>query len=157
VRNSIVASWRRSGLALGAVLALGACQPPQQGGVYFDASALPPPGNLTQQAGAPPGAQAGGLGAVRPGFDGTYTGSMYRTSDPGGMSCAEQVPIYGFTVSNGVVNFGQFRGNPIAPDGSVQLQEGQLWLSGRFDGRQFVGNLTPWGVACTYRMMLNRS
>jgi len=165
VRNDIGAPRRLAGLALGTVLALGACQSPQQGGqqggVYFDASAIPPPGNLTRQADAPPGGPPGGpmgvSGAVRPGFDGAYTGSMYRTSDPGGMSCAEQVPIYGFTVSNGVVNFGQFRGNPIAPDGSVQLQEGQLWLSGSFDGRQFVGNLTPWGVACTYRMMLNRS
>jgi hypothetical protein len=94
---------------------------------------------------------------MRPGFDGAYTGSMYRTSDPGGMSCAEQVPIYEFSVRNNVVRFGQFRGNPIGPDGSVQLQEGQLWLVGRFDGRQFVGELQPWGVACGYRMILNRS
>ena len=147
-------------LVLGAGLVLGACQPQQQG-VYFDASALPPPGNLAQSAPMPPGGPSGGPpgapGAMRPGFDGAYTGSMYRTSDPGGMSCAEQVPIYEFSVRNNVVRFGQFRGNPIGPDGSVQLQEGQLWLVGRFDGRQFVGELQPWGVACGYRMILNRS
>lgn len=147
-------------LALAGGLLLGACQPQQQG-VYFDASALPPPGNLTSPpGGAPSGAAAGPAGApaaMRPGFDGAYSGSMYRTSDPGGMSCAEQVPIYQFSVRNNVVQFGQFRGAPIAPDGSVQLQEGQLWLVGQFDGRGFVGDLRPWGVACGYRMMLNRS
>jgi len=157
VRSDLIPGRRAAAmLALGAGLAVGACQPQQQG-LYFDASALPPPGNLTQPPPGAPGGAAGAPGAMRPGFDGVYTGAMYRTSDPGGMSCAEQVPIYGFSVQDNVVRFGQFGGNPIGPDGSVQLQEGQLWLVGQFDGRGFVGDLKPWGVACAYRMMLQRS
>ncbi len=138
-------------LALGLGLGLAGCQNTDTSLGY--SSNIPPPTNLDPMAAPPPGMAAT---AVRPGFDGQYTGDMYLERNPGG-SCPGRVPIYGFSVVNNRVHFGQFARAEIAPDGNVQMAEGYMWIVGRFDGRRFVGNVTQGMPGCTYQMVLNRS
>jgi len=134
--------------AVGVCLMLGACQTPPPA-----ADAVAPPGNLGLGNQSQPGAPAA---PMAPGFDGNYAGAMYLVENPGG-SCKGQETVYGMTVRNNVVRFGQFAPQSIRPDGSVQMVEGRIWLTGGFDGRQFKGNVQMGTPGCSYQMVLNRS
>jgi len=134
--------------ALGSCLLLGACQTPPPA-----ADAVAPPANLGLGNQAQPGAPGA---PMSPGFDGSYAGTMYLVENPGG-SCKGQEAVYGMTVRNNVVRFGQFAPQSIRPDGSVQLVEGRIWITGGFDGRQFKGNVQMGTPGCSYQMVLNRS
>jgi hypothetical protein len=151
--TSIRGSGRLAVLALGLGLSLGACQQQQQQQVMVDPTTLPPPGNLSP--GGPPGAAGGQMGNVAPGFDGQYAGPMYLVSGGGG-ACRSEINVTGMTVTNNHVRFGQFGPGGIGPTGAVQMADGPTWISGQFNGRQFIGQVVQPPPGCTYRMELNR-
>ena len=52
------------------------------------------------------------------------------------------------------VRFLSFRGT-IQPDGYLQMQAGESFLSGSFDGGRFIGSYWRPHPSCTYDMELN--
>jgi hypothetical protein len=95
--------------------------------------------------------------APGPGWDGAYAGEGLLTSDPGGqISCPNRMPVYGMTVTAGRVRFGDFRGT-IKPDGTAQMPFGRSYVSGRFAGGRFMGNLYQPFPGCRYDLQLSRT
>lgn len=139
---------------LTAGIALAGCQQQQMAPTVVDPTAITPPGNLLPAA--PPGQPGAAAAPLAPGFDGNYAGAMYLVRNPGG-SCQGTVEVHGMTVRGNVVHFGQFPATSIGQDGGVQMVEGRLWMSGRFDGRQFTADVTQPMPGCTYQMVLTRS
>ena len=116
------------------------------------------PGSITfQRPGTlPPAARPPtptGAAAATP-RQGPYAGEGRLTFNPGlRAACRETIPITGFVVSGNHVAFAGSRG-PIDPDGSVTIQAGRRWLSGRFTGANFEGRLWQPPPACTYAVSL---
>lgn len=137
---------RLRGAVLSGLVLVG-CQPLPP--PVVDPTAIPPPAKLEP-------ARPATVTAAAPGFDGRYAGAMFLLRNDGGR-CNPHVAVTGMLVANNQVRFSRFWGSPIAADGTVQLADGNTWIRGRFDGRQFVGELTPPMPACAYRMVLNRS
>lgn len=149
MRSRDPARWS---LIVASGLLLIGCQ--QMPPAVVDASTIPPPANLEPRNPAP-------TARLRPvawgsGFDGHYSGEMFLSRNPGGR-CDPRVPVTGMTVANNHVRFGRFGGGAIDPGGTVQMVEGNAWITGRFDGRQFIGDFVPPMPACAYRMVLNRA
>lgn len=118
------------------------------------ADAVPPPGNLEP----PPnlGAPRPPTHAQAPGWDGAYAGEGLLTSDPGGqINCPNRMPVYGMNVTDGRVQFGDFKGT-IQLDGRVQMPFGQSSISGRFADGRFIGHLYQPFPGCQYELQLSR-
>jgi hypothetical protein len=109
---------------------------------------------------APPQTAAGASGTYpvtnTPGGlpqSGQYAGTGTVISNPGGL-CANTIRITRWFVSGPNVNFGAFRGT-IRPDGSLAMQAGITYISGRFLDSRFDGRV--WrGLAqgCQYAISL---
>ena len=63
---------------------------------------------------------------------------------PGSVSCPPELTLKNFRVEGNQVRFGGFRGT-IQPDGSVQIPNRDVWLTGRFAGTEFRGEFTQYG------------
>jgi hypothetical protein len=77
------------------------------------------------------------------GYDGLYVGTAVSMR-PGATNCPAELTLKNFRVEGGQVRFGGFRG-PIQRDGSVQMPNRDVWLTGRFDGTEFRGEFTQYG------------
>jgi hypothetical protein len=87
--------------------------------------------------------------------DGTFAG-VARLSNSAGSGCRSEMRIDGMVVTGNRVRFQGFRG-PITPDGFVNLQAGNRFLYGAFDGPSFVGHLWQPHPACTYDIVLSHA
>jgi hypothetical protein len=111
------------------------------------------PGTLPASA-VPPAPPPGSTQAAAAPRNGPYAGTGRLVFDPGQRgACRATMPITGFSVANGSATFGRSRA-AIDPDGSLQLQAGQRWLTGRFVGANFEGRLWQPPPACTYSVTL---
>lgn len=113
----------------------------------------PPPG-LDNPA-APAGAMGSGIVANRSGI---YAGNAVPL-DTGGGICLQDQPVSGFRVRGNAVRFGRYRGT-IAPDGGLQMVNGDTWIVGQFVGATFRGQVDMnqgfGNPMCTYMMTLQR-
>jgi hypothetical protein len=101
---------------------------------------LPPVASPPQSPGAPPP-------------DGRFEGTATLSSNFG-HGCRQQVPVRNFVVSGNTVRAQGFRGR-IQPDSFVQLQSGDRFIYGYFDGGRFVGHFWQGHPDCTYDLVLN--
>ena len=118
--------------------------PPQPG-----ASLAEPPLNLAVPAGPLPA--PGSVPAVPQ--NGQYAGTGTATNDPLG-ECKSPIQIQNWFVSGSNVSFGAYQGT-IQPDGSLAMQTGSTYISGRFVGSNFEGRV--WrgvGAGCQYLISL---
>lgn len=77
---------------------------------------------------------------------------MTIMQDPGGR-CTSRVPLTGWQVNGNQVTFGAFNGT-IGSDGSLTMQSGPSYISGRFTGSHFQGRFYRPGPFCNYAMSL---
>ncbi len=84
--------------------------------------------------------------------DGTYAGIGRISSNPHGR-CPSQIRVSGFSVSDGRVRFGSYRG-AIQQDGAVNLPGRDSRIVGRLAGTQFEGRLVRPHPHCTYQPSL---
>ena len=126
-----------------------------------------PPFSLTFPAGpqALPGAQpepatpAEPLGTPLPArppaadLSGSYVGTAVVSYNPMQHSTCVDYRISGFKVSGDQARFFGFRGT-IDPSGEVVMQAGDRWISGRFEGRTFYGQLWRRYPACIWNLTL---
>jgi len=116
-----------------------------------------PGGTPTARAGA--GASDDDLGPVPaplpPAADlsGTYRGRAVLTFSTGNPRPCRDHNITAFSVDGREARLFSFRGT-IAPDGSVTMQSGDRWLSGRFIGRTFEGQLWQRFPNCIWAVSL---
>jgi len=124
----------------------------------------PPPGMPLGQVGPPPGLDNPSPAGSRPqatGGDrsGNYAGTAVPLETGGGI-CIDTKQVTNFRVHGNRVRFGRFRGT-IAPDGGLQMPDGQDWIVGQFEGATFHGQLDLYGrfggPACTYMFSLERA
>jgi hypothetical protein len=112
----------------------------------------PPPGMENVQPYNPPSPQSVSR-------DGTYSGTA-EPLDTGGGLCVSSHAVGAFIVRGNSVRYGGFRGR-IAADGGLQMQYGQDWLVGQFEGATFHGQLSLLGrfgaPGCTYMFNLGRT
>ena len=125
-----------------------------------------PPGMPLGQVGPPPGLDNPSPAQPQPrpqarGGDrsGNYAGTAVPL-DTGGGICIDTKQVTNFRVRGNRVSFGRFHGT-IAPDGGLQMPDGQDWIVGQFEGATFHGQLNLYGrfggPACTYMFSLERA
>jgi hypothetical protein len=126
--------------------------------------APPPPGMPLGQVGPPPGLDnpLPGAGSPPQATGGDRSGNYAGTAVPletGGGICIDTKQVTNFRVRGNRVSFGRFRGT-IAPDGGLQMPDGQDWIVGQFEGATFHGQLNLYGrlgsPSCTYMFSLER-
>jgi hypothetical protein len=100
------------------------------------------PASVPPAASATPAAPAPSAPATS-GFDGLYVGTAVSMR-PGAPNCPSQLTLKNFRVEGGQVRFGGFQG-PIQGDGSVQIPNRDVWLTGRFIGSEFRGEFAQFG------------
>jgi hypothetical protein len=96
---------------------------------------------LTPSTGGP-AAQTTAVAAPTPGGlprSGQYAGTGTVMNNPGAL-CANTIKITQWFVSGPNVSFGAFKGT-IQPDGSLSMQAGITYISGRFVGSRFDGRV----------------
>ena len=108
----------------------------------------PPPGQMPPDFGSPL-AEAG----PAPDLTGTYTGSAIVTLGRGYAKDCHDERVTAFKVSGTTASLFEFRGT-IVPGGAVVMQGGDRWISGRFIGRSFQGQLWQRFPACTWNLTL---
>ena len=99
--------------------------------------------SASSPANAAPAPAVAAVAGSAGGFDGLYVGnavSMRQAS----VGCPGQITLKNFRVEDNEVRFGGFRG-AIEADGSVQLTNRGVWLTGRFSGNEFRGEVTQYG------------
>jgi hypothetical protein len=85
---------------------------------------------------------------------GVYSGQAISTYASGPISKCTDIAINrSFTVDGQRASFFAFRGT-ISPDGRLVMQAGDQWLSGRFIGRTFQGELLRKYPACSWNLSL---
>jgi len=96
------------------------------------------------------------------GHDGVYVGTA-NVDVNGNYTCPVTMSITGFQVNADVMRFGGFRSR-IAADGSVGPTSFRgMWLTGRFEGPKFVGNVDATGDisgqfgTCIYAISVTRA
>lgn len=87
-------------------------------------------------------------------FDGTYAGTSTFLTNISDI-CTELPPITDFRVRNGEVSYFAFHGY-IRPNGTVTMQAGDGYVTGKFTGRHFQGQTYSPGGPCTYELSLDR-
>ena len=75
-------------------------------------------------------------------YDGLYVGTAVSMRQ-GPVGCPAELTLRNFRVERGAVRFGGFRG-PIQRDGSVQIPNRTVWLTGRFNGTEFRGEFRQY-------------
>jgi len=119
----------------------------------FSAAASPParevpPSSLGVPQGTPPPAAD---------LSGSYSGMAVVTYNPGMIRDCTDLAIHGsLMVSGRQARFFAFTGT-ITPGGQVVMQAGDKWISGRFIGRSFQGELLRRFPACAWTLMLTAS
>jgi hypothetical protein len=108
------------------------------------------PGTLPPAAAPPPEAAPS---PPAPPLSGNFTG-VGRLSRNHGSGCRLEIQIRNFVVTGDRVRFLSFRGT-IQPDGYLQMQAGQSFISGSFDGGRFIGSYWRPHPSCTYDFVLN--
>lgn len=107
-------------------------------------------------AGVPP-SQLGEAQATEPpaaDLSGRYSGRATVVFNPGQRSdCTDLAINRTMIVTDRRVRFLQFTGT-IQPDGQVVMQAGDKWISGRFIGRTFQGELLRRFPACSWNLSL---
>jgi hypothetical protein len=121
----------------------------------------PPPGMPGGAVGPPPGLDSPTPAPVQL-TSGDHSGNYAGTAVPletGGGTCIDTERVINFRVSGNRASFGRFRGT-IAPDGGLQMPDGQDWIVGQFEGASFHGQLDLYGrfgtPTCTYMLSLER-
>src|SRR3954447_6000602 len=109
--------------------------------------ALPPP------AGMEPAGPSGQVASLTRPVSGPYRRTGVALNDPGGV-CQAQINVYNWTVSGNQVSFGSFNG-VIAPEGSLTMQAGPSYISGRFIGSHFTGRFSRPQPSCMYSLTLD--
>jgi hypothetical protein len=85
---------------------------------------------------------------------GLYSGQAINTYAGGlGTHCTDIQINRSFVVKGRHASFFAFRGT-IAPDGRLAMQAGDRWISGRFIGRTFQGELLQKGPSCSWNLAL---
>jgi hypothetical protein len=85
---------------------------------------------------------------------GSYSGQAINTYAGGfGTHCTDIQINRSFVVKGQQVTFFAFRGT-IAADGRLVMQAGDRWISGRFIGRTFQGELLQKGPSCSWNLKL---
>jgi hypothetical protein len=77
------------------------------------------------------------------GFDGLYVGTAVSMRRGAFFNCPPELTLKNFRVEDGQVRFGGFRG-PIQRDGSVEISNKRVWLTGRFNGTEFRGEFRQY-------------
>jgi hypothetical protein len=108
------------------------------------------PGTLPPAATPPPEAAPS---PPAPPLSGNFTG-IGRLSRSHGSGCRLEIQIRNFVVTGDRVRFLSFRGT-IQPDGSLQMQAGESFMTGSFDGGRFTGSYWRPHPSCTYDFVLN--
>ena len=85
---------------------------------------------------------------------GVFEGSGPLSSSAGS-GCRREIPVRNFVVTGNRVRFQGFRGT-IQPDSFVQMQAGERFLYGYFDGERFTGHFWQPHPDCTYDLVLTR-
>ncbi len=88
-------------------------------------------------------------------FDGVYSGTSTFLTNISDI-CEPLPPIRDFRVSNGEVRYFAFRGY-IRPNGTVTMQAGDGYVTGKFSGKHFEGQTYAPGGPCTYELSLDRN
>lgn len=86
-------------------------------------------------------------------LSGSYRGTAVVTYNRGRSVRCDDRRISGFNVSGRQARFFGFRGT-ISPTGEVVMQSSDRWISGRFVGRSFYGQLWSRYPACTWNLSL---
>jgi hypothetical protein len=110
------------------------------------------PGTLPPAATPPPAAVPS---PPAPPLSGNFTG-VGRLNRSHGSGCRLEIQIRNFVVTGDQVRFLSFRGT-IQPDGSLQMQAGESFMSGTFDGGRFTGSYWRPHPSCIYDFVLNRA
>ena len=105
----------------------------------------PPASTPTPPGSAPAAAQSASSIGV---YDGLYVGTTVSMR-PASISCPAELTVRNFRVVGDQVEFGGFRG-PIQRDGSVQILNRDVRLTGRFSGTEFRGEFTQYGGGRRY-------
>jgi hypothetical protein len=85
---------------------------------------------------------------------GVYSGQAVSTYATGPVSKCTDIAINrSFTVDGRQATFFAFRGT-VAPDGRLAMQAGDQWMSGRFIGRTFQGELLRKYPSCSWNLSL---
>src|SRR5262249_43186836 len=118
----------------------------------------PAPPGMPGGAVAPPPGMDNPMQAQAQAFNGDRSGNYAGTAvplDTGGGICIDTKQVINFRVRGNRASFGRFRGS-IAPDGLLQMPNGQNWIVGQFEGTTFRGQLNLYGggrfggTTCTY-------
>lgn len=87
--------------------------------------------------------------------NGTYAGAADILNTAGG-SCINNRRVTNFRLHGNEVRFGEFHGT-VNADGGLQMVFGNIWITGRFRGGTFRGQLAEnGGIGCTYLLALER-
>jgi hypothetical protein len=84
---------------------------------------------------------------------GTFSGVAQLSSSPSS-GCRRELAVRNFVVTGNNVRFQAFRGT-IQPDGYLEMQAGNRFLYGTFNGGRFIGSLWQPHPNCTYSIALN--
>lgn len=87
-------------------------------------------------------------------LSGAYIGTAVVTYNPRHATDCHDYTISGFRVAGRNASFFAFRGT-ISPAGEVVMQASDKWISGRFVGRSFYGQLWRRHPACTWNLTLS--
>src|ERR1700760_1091036 len=154
---------------LGIVLLTTACTAIYHGGgpptVIYD---TPFGGSQVSSGGQQPAPPGGDLAIPPPGLEahpsapltvadrnGTYAGAADVLTTGGGM-CLSNRRVTNFRVHGNAVQFGEFHGT-VGEDGGLQMVFRSVWITGRFRGGTFRGQLSEnGGIGCTYLLALER-
>lgn len=122
-----------------------------------------PPLSWTFPAGpSPQGAASAPAADLGPAFkepppaadlSGTYAGTAVVTWNPRHDTHCFDLDVSAFRVTGRDARFFGFRGT-ISPAGEVVMQSGDQWISGRFAGRTFYGQLWRRHPPCTWNLTL---
>jgi hypothetical protein len=87
--------------------------------------------------------------------NGTYAGAADVLTTGGGM-CINNRRVANFRVHGDAVQYGEFQGT-VGVDGGLQMVFRNVWITGRFRGGTFRGQLSEnGGIGCTYLLALER-
>jgi hypothetical protein len=88
-------------------------------------------------------------------LSGVYSGTAVSTYNPRPASDCTDIAINrSFTVTGRQASFFAFNGT-ITPSGTLTMQAGDKWISGRFIGRTFQGELLRKYPACSWNLTLS--